>query len=63
MHITNDIAKVLNLDVIVAEKIKISHGSVYNMRGIIDNIINIASFKNRVNLPKMEDIPILRLFS
>jgi ubiquinone biosynthesis protein COQ9 len=33
------------------------------IKNALDNIINIASFKNRVNLPKMEDIPILRLFS
>ena len=33
------------------------------IKNALDNIINIASFKNLVNLPKMEDIPILRLFS
>lgn len=33
------------------------------IKNALDNIINIASFKNRLNLPKMEDIPILRLFS
>lgn len=33
------------------------------IKNALDNIINIASFKNRVNLPRMEDIPILRLFS
>ena len=33
------------------------------IKNALDNIINIASFKNRVNLPKIEDIPILRLFS
>lgn len=33
------------------------------IKNALDNIINIASFKNRVNLPKMEDVPILRLFS
>lgn len=29
----------------------------------LDNIINIASLKNRFKLPSIEDIPILRLFS
>lgn len=29
----------------------------------LDNIINIASYKNKIKLPNMEDIPILRLFS
>ena len=43
IHITNDIAKVLNLDVAVAEKIKLAHGSVYSMNGIIDNIINVEN--------------------
>ena len=33
------------------------------IKNALDNIINIASFKNRINLPRMEDIPILRLFS
>ena len=33
------------------------------IKNALDNIINIASFKSRINLPKMEDIPILRLFS
>ncbi len=33
------------------------------IKNALDNIINIASFKNRVNVPKIEDIPILRLFS
>jgi ubiquinone biosynthesis protein COQ9 len=32
------------------------------IKNALDNIINIASFKNRVKMPKMEDIPILRLF-
>lgn len=29
----------------------------------LNNIINIASFKNRITLPELADIPILRLFS
>jgi ubiquinone biosynthesis protein COQ9 len=29
----------------------------------LDNIINIASFKSKIKLPKKEDIPIIRLFS
>lgn len=29
----------------------------------LDNIINIASIKNKINFPNMEDIPIFRLFS
>jgi ubiquinone biosynthesis protein COQ9 len=29
----------------------------------LDNIINIASYKNKLKLPGMEEIPILRLFS
>jgi ubiquinone biosynthesis protein COQ9 len=29
----------------------------------LDNIINIASLKNKIKLPSIEDIPILRLFS
>jgi ubiquinone biosynthesis protein COQ9 len=33
------------------------------IKNALDNIINIASFKNRIKLPKLEDIPILRLFS
>jgi ubiquinone biosynthesis protein COQ9 len=33
------------------------------IKNALDNIINIASFKNKINLPKIEDIPILRLFS
>lgn len=33
------------------------------IKNALDNIINIASFKSRINLPKIEDIPILRLFS
>ena len=33
------------------------------IKNALDNIINIASFKNRINAPKMEDIPIIRLFS
>ena len=33
------------------------------IKNALDNIINIASFKNRVNIPKMEDLPIIRLFS
>ena len=33
------------------------------IKNALDNIINIASFKHRLNLPKLEDIPILRLFS
>jgi len=33
------------------------------IKNSLDNIINIASFKNRIKLPKIEDIPILRLFS
>jgi len=33
------------------------------IKNALDNIINIASLKNRIHLPKMEDIPILRLFS
>ena len=32
------------------------------IKNALDNIINIASFKNRINLPNIEDIPILRLF-
>jgi ubiquinone biosynthesis protein COQ9 len=32
------------------------------IKNALDNIINIASFKNRVKMPKMEDIPIVRLF-
>ena len=32
------------------------------IRNSLDNIINIASFKSKINMPKMEDIPILRLF-
>jgi ubiquinone biosynthesis protein COQ9 len=33
------------------------------IKNALDNIINIASFKNRVNMPKIEDLPIIRLFS
>ena len=33
------------------------------IKNALDNIINIASFKNNIKLPKMEDIPIIRLFS
>ncbi|MDG1436414.1 MAG: COQ9 family protein [Rickettsiaceae bacterium] len=33
------------------------------IKNALDNIINIASLKNRIHLPKLEDIPILRLFS
>ena len=33
------------------------------IKSSLDNIINIANLKNQINLPKMEDIPILRLFS
>ena len=33
------------------------------IKNALDNIINIASFKNRVNMPKVEDLPIIRLFS
>ena len=33
------------------------------IKNALDNIINIASFKNKINLPKIEDIPILRIFS
>lgn len=33
------------------------------IKNSLDNIINIAKFKNRISLPKIEDIPILRLFS
>lgn len=29
----------------------------------LDNIINIANYKNKIRLPKIEDVPILRLFS
>jgi ubiquinone biosynthesis protein COQ9 len=32
------------------------------IKNALDNIINIASFKNHVNSLKMDDIPILRLF-
>lgn len=33
------------------------------IKNALDNIINIASFKNNIKMPKMEDIPIIRLFS
>lgn len=33
------------------------------IKNALDNIIKIASFKSKINLPKIEDIPILRLFS
>lgn len=33
------------------------------IKNSLDNIINIASLKNQIKLPKIEDIPILRLFS
>ena len=33
------------------------------IKNALDNIINIASFKNNIKMPKMEDIPIFRLFS
>ena len=33
------------------------------IKNALDNIINIASFKNNIKLPKMEDIPIVRFFS
>lgn len=33
------------------------------IKNALDNIINIASLKNKITLPKKEDIPILRLFS
>jgi len=41
-----------------------NHGDTKDfIKNALDNIINIASFKNRIKLPKLEDIPILRLFS
>lgn len=33
------------------------------IKNALDNIINIASFKNNIKPPKKEDIPIIRLFS
>ena len=33
------------------------------IKNALDNIINIASFKNNIKMPKIEDIPIARLFS
>ncbi len=33
------------------------------IKNALDNIINIASFKNSIKMPKIEDIPIVRLFS
>lgn len=33
------------------------------IQNALDNIINIASFKNKIKLPELKDIPILRLFS
>lgn len=33
------------------------------IKNALDNIINIASFKNNIKLPKIEDIPVARLFS
>lgn len=33
------------------------------IKNALDNIINIGSLKNKITLPKKEDIPILRLFS
>jgi len=33
------------------------------IKNALDNIINIASFKHNIKMPKMEDIPIVRLFS
>lgn len=33
------------------------------IKNALDNIINIASFKQHIKTPKIEDIPILRLFS
>jgi len=33
------------------------------IKNALDNIINIASFKNKIKMPKMEDIPIVRPFS
>ena len=33
------------------------------IKNALDNIINIGSLKNKIKLPKKEDIPILRLFS
>jgi ubiquinone biosynthesis protein COQ9 len=33
------------------------------IKNALDNIINIASFKNNIKVPQMVDIPIVRLFS
>ena len=32
------------------------------IKNALDNIVNVASLKNRIQLPRLEDIPILRLF-
>jgi cell division protein FtsA len=65
VHVTNDIAKVLNLDTVVAEKIKILHGSVFDMRGIVDNIINIndnnVREKSTINQSELNEIIKARL--
>lgn len=65
VHVTNDIAKVLNLDTAVAEKIKILHGSVFDMRGIVDNIINIndnnVREKSTINQSELNEIIKARL--
>ena len=41
IHITKDIAKVLNLDMSTAEKVKNTHGSVIENGGIIEHVITI----------------------
>jgi ubiquinone biosynthesis protein COQ9 len=32
------------------------------IKNALDNIVNLASFKHRIQLPRLEDIPILRFF-
>lgn len=47
----------------IADNSNDHHDTKEFIKTALDNIINIASLKNRIHLPKMEDIPILRLFS